>query len=90
MKHATINVSGKVQGVFFRKSALEKARELGITGFAQNKSDGTVHIEAEGDEKKLHQLISWCKEGPLHANVSTVDYSFSSKLKNFSDFQILS
>lgn len=72
MKHLNIVVKGKVQGVFYRDSTRQKARELGIKGFVKNKPDGTVYIEAEGDDKELDELIQWCKTGSPRANVSDV------------------
>ena len=50
MKHLEIKIFGKVQGVFFRSSARQKAGELGLSGFAENLADGSVEIEAEGGE----------------------------------------
>ena len=41
-------VSGRVQGVFFRAATAERARILGIVGYARNRDDGTVEIVAEG------------------------------------------
>lgn len=32
----SITISGKVQGVYYRQSAKEKAQELGITGSVKN------------------------------------------------------
>jgi len=40
-------VSGKVQGVFFRKYTKAKAEELGLTGFCRNTPRGTVQGEFE-------------------------------------------
>jgi len=40
-------VSGRVQGVFFRKSTKQKADELGIRGWVRNTSRGTVEGEFE-------------------------------------------
>lgn len=45
-----MRVKGRVQGVFFRHSAREKARELNITGFARNEEDGAVYIEIDAHE----------------------------------------
>ena len=64
MKHFSIRITGKVQGVFFRASAKEKADELKITGTARNNADGSVSIEAEGKEENLMHFVEWCKEGP--------------------------
>lgn len=71
-KHFTIRITGKVQGVFFRASAHDVARQLSITGFVRNEPDGSVYIEAEGDEEKLEKFITWCKKGPPRAVVEDV------------------
>ena len=87
MKALKINVSGKVQGVFFRASAKGAAEKLSIKGFAQNQPDGSVLIEAEGEEENLKQFIDWCKQGPPRAEVSNLDVQ-ESELKNFDRFEI--
>ena len=87
MKALKINVSGKVQGVFFRASAREAAEKLSIKGFAQNQPDGSVLIEAAGEEENLKQFIDWCKQGPPRAEVSNLDVQ-ESELKNFDRFEI--
>lgn len=87
MKHFSIRVSGKVQGVWFRQSTLEKARELDLTGTVENLSDGTVQIEAEGREENLQKLLDWCREGPEHAAVENITYQ-EGKLQNYKDFSI--
>ena len=47
MEHYQFRITGKVQGVFYRQTAMEKATELGLKGFARNEPDGSVYIEAE-------------------------------------------
>lgn len=89
MKHFQIKVSGKVQGVFFRKSTKEQADKLGIVGVVKNESDGTVSIEAEGEEKVLQQFIEWCNQGPQHAEVKNIDIESSEPKKHSSSFDIL-
>lgn len=84
-KHINIKISGQVQGVFFRVTAKEKADKLGITGFARNEPDGSVYIEAEGEEKTLDQFLSWCHKGPSLAKVGKVDTK-EDQLKNFTNF----
>ena len=73
--HQTIIVKGKVQGVYYRASAKQKANELNITGFAQNLPNGDVLIEAEGAEESLNEFTDWCRRGPASAIVSNVDIS---------------
>lgn len=72
MKHYTIVVTGKVQGVFFRANTKEQAQKLGLCGWVQNEADGSVRIEAEGEEADLQQLVDWCKRGPRLAQVADV------------------
>lgn len=69
-----INVKGKVQGVFYRSSTQAKAKELGLNGWVQNEEDGSVLIEAEGEEQKLQRLVEWCRQGPGAAIVNDVEY----------------
>lgn len=87
MKHINIQVFGLVQGIFFRVTAKQLAEKLGILGFAENKTDGSVYIEAEGKREKLDQFVSWCHQGPPQARVEKV-IVIEDKIKNFSGFQI--
>ncbi|OGE29326.1 acylphosphatase [Candidatus Daviesbacteria bacterium RIFCSPHIGHO2_01_FULL_40_11] len=87
MQHLNIKVYGLVQGIFFRASAKEQADKLRLTGFAQNMSDGSVYIEAEGEKKNLDKFVKWCNLGPTMAQVEKVETSESS-LKNFNGFEI--
>jgi len=63
VKHFEIVVFGRVQGVGFRFNARNKARELGIKGYVENRPDGSVFIEAEGDELACTEFIAWCRHG---------------------------
>jgi len=87
MKHIQIKVTGKVQGVYFRASAKEKADELGVTGFARNQPDGSVYIEAEGTEDALTLFVEWCHRGPTNARVRAVEISEDTRV-DFSNFSI--
>jgi acylphosphatase len=72
LRTVSIRITGKVQGVFFRRGAEEKAEELGLTGEVQNMADDSVHIVATGEPEKLEQLIEWCRLGPPRARVENV------------------
>ncbi len=67
-----ILVSGIVQGVFYRATAVEVARSLGLKGWVRNLPDGRVEIVAEGDSDALNQLLAWCRRGPKMARVDEV------------------
>jgi acylphosphatase len=72
IKHFDITVTGNVQGVFFRKYTIEKAQELGLKGTVRNMPDGSVFIEAEGEENALAQFAGWCYEGSPYSKVEEV------------------
>ncbi|HET6245329.1 MAG: acylphosphatase [Bacteroidetes bacterium] len=88
VKHYKISISGKVQGVFFRKSASKKAKELGVAGIVLNKPEGSVYIEAEAEEAVLGEFIVWCKRGPIGAKVEDVNI-FEGDLVNYDQFEII-
>jgi acylphosphatase len=67
-----IKVIGRVQGVFFRQSTLQKAIELGIKGWVKNESDGSVLAEIEGNQNEILEMVTWLKSGPLLANVENL------------------
>lgn len=77
-----------MQGVYFRQSTKAKATELGITGEASNKPDGTVHIIATGSQDRLNELIEWCWKGPDAAVVKNVKVE-QIPLTSFSGFNII-
>ena len=62
-----------MQGVYFRVSAKQKALDLGVRGFVQNDSDGTVSVEVEGEPNAVEQMVSWCKKGPGLARVKAIE-----------------
>jgi len=88
MLHLKIEVTGRVQGVFFRKSTKEKADALGIQGFVENCTDGSVYIEAEGNIEALEAFIQWCQQGSELAKVKDVVVLKHEELKDFDYFEI--
>lgn len=67
-----IHITGKVQGVYFRQSTMEKAMQLGVTGKVRNMRDGSVELTATGEHTQLQSLVQWCHEGPGRARVDHV------------------
>lgn len=88
IKHLNIKIFGRVQGVFFRYSAKDVADSFGINGFIRNEADGTVYMEAEGEESGLDEFLKWCKQGPEMAIIEKVEFNFSDSVQNFSGFNI--
>ena len=66
-------VSGRVQGVFYRGAAAQRARELGVRGYARNLPDGRVEVLACGEEEAVQTFVSWLWTGSSAAKVSAVE-----------------
>ena len=66
-------VSGRVQGVWYRGSAQDKARDLGVRGYARNLVDGRVEVVACGEEDAVEALVRWLNKGPPMARVTGVE-----------------
>ncbi|MDQ3018396.1 MAG: acylphosphatase [bacterium] len=86
IKHVSITIKGKVQGVGFRFCTIEKALELGLTGIVKNYSKDEVHIEVEGEVEKLQPFLKWCHRGPEGATIEKVDFASTEELQNYPDF----
>lgn len=67
-------VSGRVQGVFYRQSALQQARALGLRGWVRNRDDGRVEGLAQGEAPALDQFRTWLEQGPPAANVTALEW----------------
>ncbi len=85
---AYVRVYGRVQGVFFRANTVDKARELGVTGYVRNMPDGSVEAVIEGDKEKVEKLISWMHIGPPLARVDRVEVEYQEYKGEFTDFRI--
>lgn len=70
---ARARVTGRVQGVFYRASTRDRARELGLIGWVKNTPDGAVELEVEGEAEQVEELLRWCESGPPGARVDEVE-----------------
>jgi len=76
MKKVHLKIYGLVQGVNFRYYTKDLAEKLNLSGFIRNNLDGTVEIEAEGEEKSLKKIITFAKTGPQLAKVDNIEIHF--------------
>ncbi len=88
MKHLTIRVEGRVQGVFYRAFAQSAAVQWNIHGLVRNEPDGSVYIEAEGEDKNLREFIALLRKGPERAVVTSVTAEEKDALRYYTHFRI--
>ncbi|XP_061223437.1 acylphosphatase-1 [Neopsephotus bourkii] len=85
-------VFGKVQGVFFRKYTQGEAKRLGLVGWVQNTSHGTVQGQVQGPAARVRELQEWLrKTGSPQSHISRADFRNEKKIEalEHSDFQIV-
>ncbi|WP_339226114.1 acylphosphatase [Oceanobacillus sp. FSL K6-2867] len=89
MKYVSVNVHGRVQGVGFRYFTQHTALECNITGWVKNEDDGSVYIEAIGNEEDMSRFLELIKKGPSRfANVHEMDVTALEGNPKFKSFQI--
>ncbi|WP_247009399.1 acylphosphatase [Halorientalis litorea] len=73
---AHVFVSGTVQGVYYRATTRDTARERGVDGWVRNLDDGRVEAVFEGPEPAVEGMVEWCHEGSPQATVEGVEVEY--------------
>jgi len=76
-------ISGRVQGVGFREWMVEKARELGLSGWVRNRLDGSVEALVAGDIAAVEELLRLCRRGPRMAEVVSIEEDMADPPEHF-------
>jgi len=85
--HETVFFSGHVQGVGFRYSVLQIAREFDVAGFVSNLADGRVQLEVEGTERDIATFVEAVQE-KMHGYIRKMEQSAGRRAAQFSGFVI--
>ncbi len=64
-----MQLSGRVQGVGFRAYVARLAAGFALGGWVRNLPDGSVEVEACGEEPSLRAFVVAVREGPGAARV---------------------
>lgn len=84
-----LTVSGRVQGVGYRRSAQQKAEQLGLSGWVQNLPNGDVKLLAEGTPDQVDALELWCRNaGPRMARIDRVEVQRQPATGEFTGFVV--
>lgn len=85
-----VTIRGYVQGVGFRYFVVRQAKQLGLSGWTSNESDGTVRVVAEGSPAALDELLNLLRAGPGGARVDQVDANRRPAVGDLHSFSIRS
>lgn len=83
-----VRVDGTVQGVGFRMFVERQAKALGISGWVQNHTDGSVRVVAEGKVSALEEFLTSVKRGPAGSVVRECAAVWGKSLNNVHGFHI--
>ena len=77
--------SGRVQGVGFRFTTRQLARNMGITGWIKNLCDGQVELVAQAGEQTLKDFLSRIEQY-FRRYIQDTDISWEEPQEEFRDF----
>lgn len=79
---------GRVQGVGFRLFVQSVAQELGFTGWVKNMPDGSVVMEAQGDEARFAELKERIQAGNGFCKVEHMTFDFCKNVEGETGFEV--
>ena len=85
--HESVFFSGHVQGVGFRYTVMQVAREFEVAGYVSNLTDGRVHLEAEGTAADVAAFVEAVQE-KMHGYIRKVERNGRLRTAEYRGFSI--
>ena len=85
--HEIVYFSGRVQGVGFRYTVLQIAKEFEVAGYVKNLLDGRVQLEAEGTKAIIGEFIAAIEER-MHGYIRKTERMAAVRERQFVGFAI--
>jgi acylphosphatase len=90
IRRVLVTVSGRVQGVGYRRWTERQALQFGLKGWVRNRADGAVEAEFEGPAEWVDRMVESLHTGPAHAEVENVEVrQVADSAKNLDGFKIV-
>jgi len=83
----TVYFTGHVQGVGFRYSTLQVAKEFEVTGRVGNLADGRVQLDVDGSPREISAFVTAVEER-MHGYIRRVERSSAQGPARFQDFRL--
>ncbi|HEV8646066.1 MAG TPA: acylphosphatase [Burkholderiales bacterium] len=81
-----LRIRGQVQGVNLREAMRQRADQLKITGWVQNRLDGSVEAIVQGEAFAIDAIVEWAHQGPPGARVDSLDVETADDEGNYDSF----
>ena len=88
MKRLRVIFHGYVQGIGFRYTTERLSRQFCVTGYVRNLMDGTVEVEAEGEEKELQDFLQAIRQSPMGPQILEVDAKWGEATGQWHNFTV--
>jgi acylphosphatase len=75
MKAYKFNITGKVQGVAYRKTIQQMASLAQLKGYIKNLKDGSVEIVVDLYEDQLDEFKQFLQNGSALSKVKNIEYT---------------
>ncbi len=87
-RRVRFRVSGRVQGVAYRASAVDAAVERGVVGWVRNLPTGDVDGVVQGEASAVDAFLAWAAKGPAGARVDRLVTDDEEVADGFTRFEI--
>ena len=87
-KQVHVFYAGRVQGVGFRATVEETARQVRVAGWVKNLRDGRVELVAEGEERSLTKFLNNLRTGPMHNFIQEIEITWNAATEELKGFDI--
>ena len=82
-----IRIYGRVFNVGFRRYVHRYGLQCNVVGYVENdRADGSVHIEVEGEEKGLNRFTLLCGEGTHYSYITDMKIVAVKPTGKYDDF----
>ena len=86
------DISGRVQGVYFRKYTQAEAKKLGLVGWVRNTEAGSVEGQLQGPSSEVKRMKQWLRStGSPKSKILKAEFKNEKKIQalDHSTFKIV-
>lgn len=87
-RRVRFRVSGRVQGVAYRASAVDAAQAARVVGWVRNLTGGDVEGIVQGEASDVDGFLAWAARGPAGARVERMTSSDEEVSDDLTRFEI--